>query len=229
MLVILIDPDADERDLYLFMLRRMGFQVMPFNKYDTSIDTWLENPAELVLHASENYEDLLKWTMSFRAVTDTPLILISNELGDRQLAKLLMTGSDLVLQRPISYFTLEGYIRALLRRAGRVPTTALPTLNLETISLNPGNRIVTQPNRNKVQLTQLEFRLLYILMTNRDQVLPFETLIERVWGYSGTGSKELVRGLISRLRSKIELNPKKPMLIQTIPSSGYMFTLGEQQ
>ena len=44
-------------------------------------------------------------------------------------------------------------------------------------------------------MTQLEFRLLYTLMSNRGQVIPIENLIERVWGYEGTGSRELARGL----------------------------------
>jgi DNA-binding response OmpR family regulator len=60
-------------------------------------------------------------------------------------------------------------------------------------------------------------------MTHRGQVLPAEIIVERVWGYSGRGDKELVRGLVSRLRSKIEPDPRSPQYIRTVPGVGYSF------
>ena len=73
------------------------------------------------------------------------------------------------------------------------------------------------------RLTQLEFRLLYTLMTHRGQVIPSENIVENVWGYSGEGSKELVRGLVQRLRSKVEPEPRHPRYITTVPGVGYRF------
>jgi DNA-binding response OmpR family regulator len=66
-------------------------------------------------------------------------------------------------------------------------------------------------------------------MVNRDQVIPVDTIVERVWGYSGQSSRELVRGLVSRLRRKIEPEPHSPRFIQNIPSIGYLFSLEETQ
>ena len=73
-------------------------------------------------------------------------------------------------------------------------------------------------------MTHLEFRLLYTLMIHRDQVLVPETIVEQVWGYSGQGDKDLVRGLIRRLRTKVELEPGKPCYILTVPGLGYTFS-----
>jgi DNA-binding response OmpR family regulator len=64
-------------------------------------------------------------------------------------------------------------------------------------------------------------------MTNRGQVLPNDTIVERIWGYSGEGDRDLVRGLISRLRRKIEVDAEKPRFIQTVPGVGYLFDVGE--
>jgi DNA-binding response OmpR family regulator len=60
-------------------------------------------------------------------------------------------------------------------------------------------------------------------MMNRNQVLPTESIVERVWGYTGQGDRDLVRGLVSRLRVKVETDPRQPEYIQTIPGIGYMF------
>jgi two-component system KDP operon response regulator KdpE len=58
-------------------------------------------------------------------------------------------------------------------------------------------------------------------MMHRGQTLPTATLVERVWGYEGEGNMDLVRGLISRLRAKIEENPRLPRYIVTVPGVGY--------
>jgi DNA-binding response OmpR family regulator len=73
------------------------------------------------------------------------------------------------------------------------------------------------------RLTQLEFRLLFTLMTHAGRVLPAETLVEYVWGYSGEGNRGLVRGLVQRLRSKVEPDPANPKYILTEPGLGYRF------
>jgi DNA-binding response OmpR family regulator len=55
------------------------------------------------------------------------------------------------------------------------------------------------------------------------QVLPTDTIVERVWGYGGRGDQELVRGLISRLRAKVEADSQNPSYILTVPDVGYSF------
>ena len=73
------------------------------------------------------------------------------------------------------------------------------------------------------RLTQLEFRLLYTLMTHAGQILPAQNIVEYVWGYEGEGNRELVRGLVQRLRSKVEPNNRNPCYIMTEPGIGYYF------
>jgi DNA-binding response OmpR family regulator len=72
-------------------------------------------------------------------------------------------------------------------------------------------------------LTQLEFRLLYVLLTNAGRIHSAESLVEQVWGYNGEGNRELVRGLVQRLRGKVENDPRNPKYILTEPGVGYYF------
>ena len=65
--------------------------------------------------------------------------------------------------------------------------------------------------------------MLHTLMLHHGQVLPAETLVENVWGYGGEGERDLVRGLVSRLRAKIEPHPHEPQYVLTVPSVGYVF------
>jgi DNA-binding response OmpR family regulator len=111
----------------------------------------------------------------------------------------------------------------LLRRAGTIPVSVLPTLESNGLALDPSTRQVTRPDGESYQLTPLEFRLLYLLMTNRGQVIGSDLIVERVWGYSGSGNRDLVRGLVRRLRRKIDPDPHHPRYIETISGVGYRF------
>ncbi len=113
-----------------------------------------------------------------------------------------------------------------MRRTGGVSTQSLPTLSAPGLTLNPETRTVEVIGRPKQRLTHLEFRLLYTLMMNRSKIIPTETIVEHVWGYTGQGDRDLIRGLISRLRAKIEADPRKPQFILTTPGLGYSF-MGE--
>ena len=89
--------------------------------------------------------------------------------------------------------------------------------------LDPTSRTIDVPHRLAQRLTHLEFRLLYTLMMNRNQIIPTEAIVERVWGYTGQGDRDLVRGLVSRLRVKVEPDPRHPQYILTVPGIGYTF------
>jgi DNA-binding response OmpR family regulator len=160
-----------------------------------------------------------------RATTQVPLLVIADTVSEGDLCTMLTAGVDLVLERPVSPRVLANYARVLLRRVETVPSFVLTSLELDEITLDPATRTVTVTGQEPQRLTHLEFRLLYVLMNNREQVVPTDVIVDRVWGYDGGGDRELVRGLISRLRRKLEPDPDQPQFIQTITGLGYLFTL----
>ena len=186
------------------------------------MQTWPERPADLVLLALQE-SDPLADIRRIRSETTVPTILIVNQTEESAHCRLLECGADLVVQRPYSARLLIAQVRALLRRAGSVPLFSLPTLSISGLSLDPATRTAQVTDRPPTRLTHLEFRLLYTLMIHNGQVLPTETIVEQVWGYDGRGDKELVRGLVSRLRAKVEPEPRLPRYIITAPGIGYAF------
>ncbi|HMQ53814.1 MAG TPA: response regulator transcription factor, partial [Anaerolineae bacterium] len=132
-------------------------------------------------------------------------------------------GADLVLAPPISGKLLVAQLGVLLRRSSGVPSFSLPSLSSAQITLNPETRTVEVIGKAPQRLTHLEFRLLYTLMMNPGRIIPTDTIVERVWGYTGQGDRDLIRGLISRLRSKIEVDPREPQYILTHSGLGYSF------
>ncbi len=225
MQAILVTADADERDILTFVLRHAGLAVSASIDLEQVTATWLERPADLIVVAGETGKGLAKDIAALRGATEVPLILLLDDVGELAHVALVRTGVDLVLMRPVSPLLLAAYAQSVLRRAGAAAAFAVPTLDLHEIALDPTTRSVRLADAVPRRLTQLEFRLLYLLMTHRGQVLPTDLIVERVWGYSGEGDRDLVRGLISRLRKKIEADPDSPVYIQTVPGIGYLFAL----
>lgn len=225
MQAFLIAADSDERELLTFVLRHAGLAVSPSGDLARILANWTELPADLIILAGGEAVEVEAQIAAVRGVTEVPLVVLVDPPAEARLLALLRGGADVVLARPVSPQLLAEYARVVLRRSGAVPAFMLPRLDLEEISLDPATRTVAVSGREPCRLTQLEFRLLYVLMTNREQVVPTEAIVERVWGYAGEGDRELVRGLVSRLRHKIEPDPDKPRFIETLSGVGYRFSL----
>lgn len=191
---------------------------------DQAIESWPENPSDfiLIVLAGEHSNSLTQIKL-LRAHTVVPIFLVSDLLSDDLLVNYLEAGSDLVVIRPYSVRALLAQIRAFLRRSSGVPFFSLPTLTQKDVHLDPSDRTVKVGEKDPKRLTQLEFRLLFTLMTHVGQIIPTEQIVEHVWGYSGEGNRELVRGLVQRVRSKVEPDRRQPQYILTEPGIGYYF------
>jgi DNA-binding response OmpR family regulator len=222
MYALLIAEDPDEAAVLSLVLQRAGLTVATAKELPHAVQIWQERPTDLILLALSDPSPLDQVGL-VRAEAQVPLILMVDALDEGLHFGLLEMGADLVVARPFSARLLIAQVRALLRRAGSVPLFSLPTLNIAGLNLDPATRTVKVKERPSKRLTHLEFRLLYTLMVHRGQVLPADTIVERVWGYSGRGDRELVRGLISRLRSKVEDDARHPSFILTVPGVGYSF------
>jgi DNA-binding response OmpR family regulator len=222
MYALLICQNPDERALLSLILQRAGLAVTTAGVLDRALDTWQERPADLILIATAG--DPVDQVRRTRAETNVPIVQIPDGvIGEESHFQILELGADLVVPRPYGARLLIAQVRALMRRAGNVPLSELPTLSLAGLTLDPSARTVEVQGYPPRRLTHLEFRLLYNLMIHRGQILPVEVIVERVWGYSGQGDRELVRGLVSRLRAKVEPEPRSPRFILTLPGVGYSF------
>lgn len=222
MYALLLAEDNDELSILSVALQRVGLAVNKAQNLERTMQTWLDRPVDLILVALSRPEPDEQIRL-VRAEAQVPLVLIVDPLAEKTHVQLLEGGADLIVSRPYSSRLLMAQVRTLMRRARSVPLFSLPTLKLANLSLDPTTRMVQVDSRQARRLTHLEFRLLYTLMIHKGQVLPIDTIVERVWGYNGRGDRDLVRGLISRLRAKIEEDPRDPYYILTVSGVGYLF------
>ena len=225
MQAIVISENGEEREFLSYVLRHAGLAVARTATVKMVTSSLLKQPVDLILLSAKSDTAVADDVGAIRAMSQAPLLLLHDAMPEDQTCELLDAGVDLILERPYSPRILARYVTMFLRRAGSVPVSFLSAIQAHNISLDPGTRTVTLLGKPAQQLTPLEFRLLYVLMSNVDQVIPLDVIIERVWGYNGEGNRELVRGLVRRLRRKIEPDPEQTHFIHNHPGIGYRFSV----
>ncbi|MGB8648361.1 MAG: response regulator transcription factor [Anaerolineae bacterium] len=133
----------------------------------------------------------------------------------------LSVGADDYLTKPFSPRELVARIQAILRR-DRGVATGNSTLHFRRLRIDPAARLAWK-DEALLDLTPIEFDLLYALARHRGHVLSRDQLIEQVWGNDYYGDERVADVHIGRLRKKIEDDPGNPILIVTARGVGYRF------
>lgn len=211
-------------NILTFILRQEGYDVHSVIDRSRTDLAWSDDQTDLIILDEDAIEnDLLRRIEIIRGASSVAMLLLCDASDESDLIEAYDYGIDDYLFKPYSYLMLLAHVNAQLRRARSLPNTLVPTLQTPYLSLDPERHTATLPSGASRQLTNLEFRLLYCLVMNRGHVLTTEQIIEKVWGYTGDGDKNLLKSLISRLRAKVEISPREPKLIMTVPGVGYSF------
>ncbi|RMG95200.1 MAG: DNA-binding response regulator [Chloroflexi bacterium] len=223
MQAIVVSPNQEDRDHLGFVLRQGGLGVISIADLAQVKSVLQSQTISLVLIALDDGAKLRELVENWRAISQVLIVAVVEPLSEQAHCDLLDIGVDLVVERPYSPRLLRRYIRVLLQRVQSLPVSVLPGIEIDNVYLDPASRTITIDQHPPQRLTELEFRLLYVLMTNSGQVIPTDVIVERVWGYSGEGNRDLVRGLVRRLRRKIEPIQGETRYIHTLPGVGYRF------
>jgi len=223
--ILILGEDVKSVNILTFILRQEGYDVSSAVDPAQIERVWADQLTDLlILDEGEIDGALLRRIEMIRGTSSVAMMLLANPASEVDLIDAFEAGIDDYLVKPYSYQILLAHVYTQLRRARTVPSSLVPNLTAANVSLDPERHTVTLPNGDSKQLTNLEFRLMYSLVVNRGHVLSTETLIEKVWGYTGEGDKNLLKSLISRLRAKVESSSREPKLITTVPGVGYMFS-----
>lgn len=157
---------------------------------------------------------------------DAPVLFLTAKAKDEDKIEGFRAGGDDYLVKPFNMQELELRVKAILRRAGpeKVEDASVNEVVVGNVTLDCRTFKVNTPY-GMILLTNVQFDLLYHLMSHADQVFNSQQLLQDVWDYPrDTGSPELVRAHIKNLREKIEPSPAEPIYIKTIQGHGYSFS-----
>jgi DNA-binding response OmpR family regulator len=227
MTILLAD---DERPLLNFLergLRIEGYECSTLSELHEVLPYISKNTPEIVvLDRLFGSEDSLTIVEAIKALPSPPMILILTALDDvSERVNGLQKGADDYLCKPFDFDELLARIAALRRRADKSAPSPRNTLGIGSLELAMDERIA-RINGTEISLTKLEFELLVYLTENQKKVLSRERILSRVWQTKSDPQTNIVDVYISRLRRKLEDDPK--ITIQTLRGNGYRLSLLNQ-
>ncbi len=150
------------------------------------------------------------------------LVLISNQEAD-SLGQLYATGADDCIVKPIEPAILLAKINAWLRRCSVIPVEMLSPLRVGKVYLNTPEKVMSINEGLSIRLTNIETRLLYVLMSRAGHAVSKDELINLVWRNKEDVCRDILNNVIFRLRQKLEVGPAALHCILTVPGVGYKF------
>jgi len=225
MKLLVVDDDPHLRDALQVgaQLQWQDAQVLTAPDGEAGLELFFSDEPDIVLldvtMPRMNGFEVLK---AIRQVSDVPVIILSARADDVDQVRGLELGADDYVVKPFSHLALMARIKAALRRAELPPPVdALPDFQAGDLSIHFQNQEVTVQGE-PVNLTPIEYKLLYHLVRNAGHLLPHQALLDRVWGGDYAAGPEYLKVFVSRLRAKLR-RPGGPEFIETERGRGYRF------
>lgn len=152
---------------------------------------------------------------------DVPVLMLSTTNISSVKVMALSIGADDYVSKPFELQELGARIEAILRRTGHEPPGER-ILSFRRMRLDPGERRVWKDD-TPIELTGIEFDILYTLARRPEHVFTREKLIEHSWKGESCCVPKAVDVHIGHIRKKIEDDPTHPTLIITVRGTGYRF------
>lgn len=218
--ILIVEDDDDTAEVIDTLMRDLGYETHIVENGEQALNALSVSMPDLVL-LDLNLPDIngLDILRQVRSHSHMPMIVISGFGKDRDRVVALEVGADDFLSKPFSPDELIARVRALLRRVEWTPKVETK-LVVRRLELDMPRRQATIRGR-RLHLTPIEYSILALLMRRAGKVVTHEDLIHAVWGDDATGDFSVLRVNISRLRQKLEENPRSPTYIVTVPGQGY--------
>jgi DNA-binding response OmpR family regulator len=223
--VLVVDDEKMIRSLLKMSLQRMGYEVTPAENGEEALALFRSGSFDLVL-LDILMPDVDGFTVcsEIRRESGVPIIMLTALNRPDDIVRGLELGADNYITKPFTFKEVEARIRAILRRTtNKVEPTHDQVVEHGDVRLDSGMRAAIVAG-NLVELTRIEYQLLFYLMSHVDQPVSKEVLLDQVWGYEAAETNSnIVELAIRRLRKKLEEDPSEPVRLLTVRGVGYKF------
>jgi DNA-binding response OmpR family regulator len=220
--ILVVDDEPRYIRLMEANLISEGYNVYKAANGQEAVESVAENQPDLVLlDIMMPVLDGFTACERIREFSNVPIIVVTAKGEERDRVRGLDLGADDYIVKPFSATELLARVRSVLRRAQNSGSVFQQTV------FSHGNlridfaRAEVFKDDKMVFLSATEYRLLLQMARNIGQVLPSEQLLSDVWGTEYRDDKEILWVSISRLRQKLEDDPRNPIHIVTRPGLGY--------
>ena len=222
--ILIVDDEPAVSDLLAYNLRKAHYEVLVAADGQEALRLSREKSPDLILLDLMIPEvDGLDVCRELRKTSNVPIIMITARGEEIDRVVGLELGADDYVTKPFSIRELLARIKAVLRRTESGDKERAHS----TILFGPGNLKMDTDSRTvfvgntTLNLTRLEFDLLYHLLSNAGRVLTRERLLEQAWGYDFAGDTRTVDSAVKRLRAKLRAVSGDSDAIEAVRGIGY--------
>jgi two-component system, OmpR family, KDP operon response regulator KdpE len=217
--ILLVDDEVQTRRLLRFTLEDSGYAVREAETGRRGLSEFAYQQPDIVI-LDLGLPDLsgLDVLRRIREWSEAPVLVLSVFGQEDSKVTALDAGADDYLTKPFTEGELLARLRALRRRARLMEDNTV--LRFGNVEVDLTQRRVLK-NGALLRLTDKEYALLRLLLTNRDKVLTHAQLLKELWGPEAIGKTHYLRVFMMRLRKKVEDEPDAPHYLQTESTIGY--------
>ena len=220
--ILLIDDSESERAIVSSRLEQHGYAVSNATDGTDGLRKLYDlKPSLILLDVVMPGLDGWQALERIREVSDVPVIMLTSRASELERVRGLRGGADDYIVKPFSAAELVARVEAVLRRAKDAREVRQVYDEGELAIDFAANEV--RVRGELVALTPLEFRLLTTFTDHPGQVLSRDQLLELVWGDAFSRGGDEVKLYVRYLRLKIEVDPAKPRLIETVRGFGYRY------
>jgi DNA-binding response OmpR family regulator len=221
-ILIACDEPTTSR-IWALCITELHCRPLVANSIDQALNIMEESSPDLIIvDVTSRAVNGIQMCHGLRKYASVPLLLLTPINNESHSLEAYQAGVDDCIIKPISPALFLAKVRVWLNRSWTVQVESLDQLTIGDYTLEPARHYLLDHNGKKIHLSNLEFRVLYLLMNHPNQPFTNEEIIGRVWGFYGEGNSALVKNVIYRLRKKIEPNPNEARYIKT-EMEGYLF------
>lgn len=223
MMVLFAEDDPVTREAVGELLHGEGYQVLSAKDGKEAIELWNRHRPGLVLldimmPGASGYEVCRTIRRDDRK---TPVLFLSAKSEEVDVVLGLELGADDFLRKPFGKHELLARVRAVMRRHDE-PRDG------ELVSFGPWfvhpKRLLAEKDGLEIELTVREVKLIVLLAKRRGEVVTRDELLNECWGLEYYPESRTLDQHVLNLRKKIEVDPSRPTLIETVRGAGYRFS-----
>ncbi|HIY92941.1 response regulator transcription factor [Companilactobacillus sp. HBUAS56275] len=224
MKILVVDDDKEIVELLSIYIKNEGYEPITANSGQEALDQLAAHSdiALMVLDIMMPGIDGIEVVKRVRKNSQIPIIIVSAKTTDMDKIQGLITGADDYVTKPFNPLEIMARIRSLLRRSSQQTAKNVPDkLEVGPITIYKDSHEVVTDSDQKVQLTALEFGVLYLLASHPNRVFSADEIFERVWKQESVVSAKTVMVHVSHLRDKLEEATNGEKVIETVWGVGY--------
>jgi two-component system KDP operon response regulator KdpE len=219
--VLVIDDEIQIRRLLRVTLETGGYMVRDCDCGQVGLsEIAFRRPDAVVLDLGLPDISGVEVLRRLREWTQVPVLILSVLGHEDDKVAALDAGADDYLTKPFNGRELLARLRVMLRHVQ--PEDGISIVRFGAIEIDFSRRTVTK-HGEAVSLTAKEYDLLRLFVSHRGKVLTHRQILRDVWGPNAEERNHYLRVYMDRLRRKLEENPKRPKIFETVLGVGYRF------